>query len=245
MPGSAPVSHDRLIHNRAQREYFDEVERPRLAVEDTPYVRRHVDEALRAGHFSPGASLLDVGAGIGKGSVPLLERGFDVTANDLSPVLLDRLHERTSGRIDTLACDIIDLPSHTTARFDGAVGFFVLHHLVGFDDIFRGIAGVLKPGARVAFCEPVAWNPLYYAQILCTPRMTFAGERSLSSMWPRIILPAMRRAGFDETASRRYGYFPPALTNRPRGRALESWLERRPWLPFPHAFQVFSGRLAP
>ena len=37
---------------------------------------------------------------------------------------------------------------------------------------------VLRPGGRVAFCEPVAWNPLYYLQIALTPGMSFSGEPS-------------------------------------------------------------------
>jgi hypothetical protein len=40
-------------HNRVQREYFDTVERPRLALGDTPYIRRHVAEVIRAGQFAP------------------------------------------------------------------------------------------------------------------------------------------------------------------------------------------------
>jgi SAM-dependent methyltransferase len=232
----------RETRNRVQREYFDTVERSRGLPVDTPYVRRHVDETLADARFARGAALLEIGAGLGKGTLPLLARGFDVTANDLSPVLLGRLQAAAPQPIRTIACDVVDLAKHVDRRFDGAVGFFVLHHLVGFDDIFRALAGVLKPGARVAFCEPVAWNPLYYLQIAVTRNMSLAGEISLPRMRPNVILPAMERAGFVEAASRRFGYFPPIVTNIRSGRRLERWLERQAWVPFPHAFQVFSGR---
>jgi hypothetical protein len=72
--------------------------------------------------------------------------------------------------------------------------------------------------------------------------MSLAGEISLTAMRPDVILPAMERAGFDEVASRRFGYFPPVVTNIRSGQRLERWLERQAWCPFPHAFQVFSGR---
>jgi SAM-dependent methyltransferase len=232
----------RETRNRVQREYFDTIERSRGLPVDTPYVRRHVDETLADGRFGRGAALLEIGAGLGKGTLPLLARGFDVTATDLSPVLLGRLQAAAPQPIRTIACDVVDLAKHVDRRFDGAVGFFVLHHLVGFDDIFRALAGVLKPGARVAFCEPVAWNPLYYLQIVLTPSMSLAGEISLTAMRPDVILPAMERAGFVEAASRRFGYFPPVVTNVRSGQRLERWLERQAWFPFPHAFQVFSGR---
>jgi hypothetical protein len=32
------------------------------------------------------------------------------------------------------------------------------------------------------------------------------------------------------------------LKNTAAGDRAERWLERRAWLPFPHAFQVFTGR---
>jgi SAM-dependent methyltransferase len=232
----------RDLHNRAQREYFDTVDRPRLAVADTAYIRRHVDEAIAVGQFEPRARLLEIGAGLGKCTLPLAARGFDVTANDLSPVLLERLHAAGPRPIPTIACDIVDVSAHVDGRFDGVVGFFVLHHLLDFETTFRALVRVLQPGGRMAFCEPVAWNPLYYVQIACTPGMRFSGERSLTSMRPGVILPLMKRTGLVDVASHPYGYFPPALKNTPAGDRAERWLERRAWLPFPHAFQVFTGR---
>jgi SAM-dependent methyltransferase len=238
MDGSA-----RHAHNAFQRRYFDDVERARLAVADTPYVRRHVDQVIAIGGFTPGASLLEIGAGLGKFTLPLLALGFDVTANDLSPVLLDRLDSSAPRPVCTIACDVVDIEQHVSGTFNGVVGFFVLHHLVDFDGTFRALARVLRPGGRIAFCEPVAWNPLYYLQIALTPGMRFAGEPSLTSMTPRTILPAMSRAGLADARSHQYGYFPPPLKNTAIGDELERWLERRRWVPLPHAFQVFTARV--
>ena len=229
-------------HNRVQREYFDTVERPRLALGDTPYIRRHVDEVIRVGQLRPGVSLLEIGAGLGKCTLPLMARGFDVTANDLSPVLLARLRTAAPRPISTIACDIVDIAAHVDGRFDGVVGFFVLHHLLEFEATFRAIASVLRPGGRVAFCEPMAWNPLYYLQIALTPGMSFSGEPSITSMRRGVMLPMMKAAGLVDVASHPHGYFPPVLKNTPAGDRAERWLERRAWLPFPHAFQVFTGR---
>ena len=52
----------------------------------------------------------------------------------------------------------------------------------------------------------------------------------------------MTAAGLVDVASHPHGYFPPVLKNTPAGDRAERWLERRAWLPFPHAFQVFTGR---
>jgi 2-polyprenyl-3-methyl-5-hydroxy-6-metoxy-1,4-benzoquinol methylase len=233
----------REAHNAFQRQYFDRVERLRLAVVDTPYVRRHVEELVTAGGLAPGDPLLEIGAGLGKFTFPLLERGFEVTVNDLSPHLLERLARAAPGPVATVACDVVDIQRHVERRFRAVIGFFVLHHLVDFDRTFRMLSGVLMPGGRVAFCEPVAWNPLYYIQIATTPGMRFSGERSLTSMTPGTILPALARAGFVQPQSHLYGYFPPVVKNTRAGDALERWLECRSWVPLPHAFQVFTAQL--
>lgn len=230
-------------HNRYQRVYFDTVERARLALGETRYVLAHVDRVTEALELRPGQRILEVGAGPGKFTLPLAKRGLDMVANDLSPVLLDRLREASGARVKTLCCDVADIEAVAGEQFDRVVGFFVLHHLRDFEAVFAALARVMRPGALIGFCEPVAWNPLYYAQILCTPGMRFAGEPSLTAMRPGKILPAMAAAGFVDARAEGYGYFPPALKNRPAGDRLEQWLDRRGWVPFPHAFQLFSARL--
>lgn len=232
----------RSAHNAFQRRYFDTVDRARLHLGDTPYVRAHIDRLSADAGLQPGQRILEIGAGTGKFTVPLLARGLDIVGNDLSPVLLEKF--AAAGGQKSICCDVLDLPGQVGAeRFDRIIGFFVLHHLIEFDRVFEALAKVARPGGVIAFCEPVAWNPLYYLQILLTPSMRFRGEPSLAAMRPRVILPALQRAGFGDVRADRYGYFPPVLKNRAWGSHLEEWLESRAWVPFPHAFQVFSARL--
>jgi SAM-dependent methyltransferase len=197
---------------------------------------------IAVGGLAHGQSILEIGSGLGKFTLPLAARGYTLVANDLSPALLARLTQAADGRISTICCDAAEIRRHTSASFDRVIGFFVLHHLTNFDCVFQALADVLKPGGRIAFCEPVAWNPLYYLQIAFAPGMRFAGEPSITAMRSRVMLPAMSRAGLTEVASDPYGYFPPFLKNRPWGSRLENWLEQRACVPFPHAFQVFTAR---
>jgi SAM-dependent methyltransferase len=234
---------ERLAHNRYQRAYFDTVDRARLALGETCYVRAHLQRSCDALDLKPGQRILEVGAGPGKFTLPLAQRGLDIVANDLSPVLLGKLQEASSGSVRTMCCDIADVAETAGEPFDRVIGFFVLHHLRDFEAVFAALARVLRPGGRLGFCEPVAWNPLYYAQILFTPGMRLAGEPSLTSMRPAKILPAMRSAGFVDAQALGYGYFPPVLKNHALGDRVERWLDRRAWVPFPHAFQLFSARL--
>lgn len=240
--GSSNASSSQHAHNAYQLHYFETVERARIALCQTPYVLAHIERMIDAGGLAPGQSILEIGSGVGKFTLLLAARGYTLVANDLSPALLGRLTQAADGRISTICCDAAEIRRHTSASFDRVIGFFVLHHLTNFDRVFQALADILKTGGRIAFCEPVAWNPLYYLQIAFTPGMRFAGEPSITAMRSSVMLPAMARAGLTEVAGYPYGHFPPFLKNRPWGNRLENWLEQRVWFPFPNAFQVFTAR---
>lgn len=231
-------------HNTFQRDYYETNNRKRVAVVDTPYVRAHVDRMIEVAELSPKHRVLEIGAGPGKFTLQLAARGYDIVANDLSQQLLVQLASAAQQHVPTIACDVLNIDQFADQKFDRIVGFFVLHHLVDFPRVFGALAKVVKPGGVIAFCEPVAFNPLYYLQILLTPNMTFAGERSLTAMRRSVIAPALADAGFVEAEKIAYGYFPPEIKNKPWGDRLEQWLERRRFVPFPRAFQIFSAKKA-
>jgi len=225
-------------HNRVQREYFESSVKRTMVPETTPYIRRQVDELLDFAGVESGASVLEVGCGMGRYTLPLAERGVRVEGLDLSPVLLDRLREYDGGRhqIALHCADVVDHPPGLDGRFDAVVGFFTLHHLHDLPLCFSAMSRFLRPGGRIVFLEPNAWNPLYYLQILLTPRMTWAGDGGVAKMRRHVLFGAMRSAGFVRPELRRFGFFPPFLANRPWGARAERQLERipgwRPLLPF-------------
>ena len=47
----------------------------------------------------------------------------------------------------------------------------------------------------VAFCEPVAYNFLYYLQIIFTKDMTWKGEKGIINMRKSYVFAAMKKAG--------------------------------------------------
>lgn len=233
----------RKDHNSYQRNYFEREDRPRIAPADTPYVRSHIDRMIEVAELSGHHSILEVGSGLGKFTLPLAARGYRMMANDLSPHLLARLAAAARGEVSTVCCDIHDIEQHIQQPIDRIIGFFVLHHLIDFDRLFVALSNRLRPGGRIAFCEPVAANPLYYLQIALTPGMSFAGEPSIGAMRPGVVFPALARAGFVGIQNQRYGYFPPRIRNLAWGESLERWLDAKPFVPFPNAFQIFTARL--
>lgn len=231
-------------HNLRQRSYFERGLKKTMIPRDTPYLRRHVEEAVRLAGITPGDHILEVGCGMGRYTLLIAESGLRVSGMDLSPVLLDRLQAYNHGRyaIDVYCADLEAPPAEMVGRFDVVAGFFVLHHVHDLPRALRGVARFLKPGGRAVFVEPNPLNPLYYAQILFTPGMSWRAERGMLRMRPGIVEEWMDEAGFADFQVERFGFFPPFLANRSWARPVEAALERfGPWrrhLPF----QLFLAR---
>lgn len=233
-------------HNLRQRTYFERTYKKTMVPVDSRYLQRHIDQALRFAHLAPGERVLEAGCGMGRYTLLLAARNVDVTGLDLSPVLLERLQEFNAGRfnIPLVAADLEHPPVQLQARFDLVLGFFTLHHLHDLTTGLDGIRLLLKPNGRVVFLEPNPFNPLYYLQILLTPNLTWAGERGLLRMRPRLVFEAMRAVGLEPLAVERFGCFPPQIVNQRWGSALEEACER---LPLPRSlrpFVLFKGQRA-
>jgi SAM-dependent methyltransferase len=224
-------------HNREQRAYFEATVKPTMVPVSTPYVLRQVDEVIARAGIAPGASVLDVGCGMGRYTLPLAERGLRVEGLDLSPTLLERLRAYEGGRfgIPLHCADVMAPPSELLGRFDAVTGFFALHHFHDIRACYAAMARLVRPGGRVVFLEPNPWNALYWAQITFTPRMKWSRER-IFSVRRGPVFDAMARAGLVRPSLERFGFFPPFVANRPAGARLERVVERfppfRPFLPF-------------
>jgi SAM-dependent methyltransferase len=240
---------DLRAHNQNVIEYYGKTVRKTMTPTGSLYVQHHLDWLFAVTGIKPGDRVLDVGCGMGRYSIPMAARGIRVDGLDLSPFLLERLGKyNTSGvPIPTWCADILDYPPQMEGAYDAVAGFFVLHHMHDLARCFAAIARVVKPGGVVAFIEPNAFNPLYYVQIVVTPRMTWKGDGGMARMRPGVVLPAMKAGGLASLAVHRFGVFPPFAANVPKVMRLEKRLERMRLLHPVLAAVLFSGRrpLAP
>lgn len=236
---------DKIEHNELQRNYYENaLNKPAMQVVHSTYVLRHVKRVINAVGLCPGQRILEVGAGLGKFSIPLAHNGLLLTCLDISPVMLERLADtalKQGVAIETVACDIADAPTHLSPVFDGAVGFFTLHHMHDLALVFRGLQSVLLPGAKVAFCEPVAYNALYYLQVAMMSGMRWQAEKGIVNMRRSVVEAAMKAAGLMPISHHSYGFFPPVVTNRRWGACLEDRLGQLALLKPLHAFQIFCA----
>jgi SAM-dependent methyltransferase len=229
-------------HNSVQSAYYSRGKR-RMAPRSSPYLERHLEELCRFAQLTPGQRVLEVGPGQGRYTLPLADRGFDLEVLELVPTMLELL-ARSKGdrRIVLHQGDVLSPPESMTTGFDAVVGLFALHHMHDVPACLASMARLLRPGGRLALLEPNAYNPLYYLQIAFSPDMTWAGDRGVLGMRAGSLRRACLSAGLDDVRIERFGFFPPAIANRPRGSRLEAALERfAPFDPF-LPFQLIGGR---
>src|SRR3954449_11273715 len=138
-------------------------------------------EDLAVEHGLSGKALLDVGCGTGKSFLPMLDRGYEVVACDLSPQMVARAREKAAGRAArVLVADMRVLPRL------GAFGLLTclddaVNYLASEGELraaFEGFARNLVPGGLA----------LFNANTLATYRTTFAGDAAMESGGARFRL---------------------------------------------------------
>jgi SAM-dependent methyltransferase len=111
-------------------------------------------EAIALEHGLRGSRLLDVGCGTGKSFLPMLARGYDVTAFDISPAMAARASEAAAGSgAEVFVADVRQLPA--IGRFDLATALDdAFNYLLSDDELraaFEGLAANLRPGGMLVF----------------------------------------------------------------------------------------------
>jgi SAM-dependent methyltransferase len=120
---------------------------------------------LSAVEPAPGRLLLEIGSGLGANALLAARRGAAVIALDISHDRLATLRKRTAdlrqpadGPIYAIKARAEALPFRTSS-LDGAFCRAVLIH-TDLPAACREATRVLRPGASVAFAEPMRHNPL-------------------------------------------------------------------------------------
>ncbi|WP_269531998.1 class I SAM-dependent methyltransferase [Chitinimonas sp. BJYL2] len=112
---------------------------------------KHQLEMRFIGRYATGPKVLDVGCGTGRGSIPLAQRGMDVTGIDSSQAMLDETR-RLAGEtpMTLLPGDVANLPVPANS-FDFLLSLNVVVHFPHWQSILLEWDRVLKPGGRILF----------------------------------------------------------------------------------------------
>lgn len=120
---------------------------------------------LLGGELQGRGTCLEVGAGTGILSLPLVERGIPMVGLDLSRQMLERLREKAGGvaPLPLVQADATVMPFRDDA-FGGAVIRHVLHLIPQWDRALEELVRVLRPGAVVVVNHgeyPQPWHELF------------------------------------------------------------------------------------
>jgi 2-polyprenyl-3-methyl-5-hydroxy-6-metoxy-1,4-benzoquinol methylase len=161
----------------------------------------------QAAGLRPGLRALEIGCGTGLFTQVFAATGVDLTANDISPELIERARHNNPG-VTFICAQFEDLPA--TSSYDAIVGSSVIHHL----DLERALAkcfSLLKPGGLMAFAEPNMLNPQVFAE------RTFL-RRALSYVSPdetafvRWSLAAkLKKQGFTDVSIKPFDWLHPSI----------------------------------
>jgi len=104
-------------------------------------------------HGLSGKRLLDVGCGTGKSFVPMLPRGWEVTACDISPAMLELAREKAGEAVRLEVADMLDLPRFGEFDLVWALDD-AINYLLSPEELGRALTGMranLGPGGLLLF----------------------------------------------------------------------------------------------
>jgi SAM-dependent methyltransferase len=88
-----------------------------------------------------GKRLLDVGCGTGTSFLPMLAQGWEVTACDISPAMLELAREKADGAVELVVADMLDLPE--LGEFDLVWALDdAINYLLSPEELTRALAGM-------------------------------------------------------------------------------------------------------
>jgi SAM-dependent methyltransferase len=119
-----------------------------------------------------GRRLLDLACGTGKSFLPFAERGYEVTACDVSPAMVERARGKAPGGVRLLTADVRDLPRlgafDLVTWLDDAVNY--LHDDGELDAALAGVRCNLAPGGVLVFdANTLATFRQLYSSCLVVP----------------------------------------------------------------------------
>lgn len=237
-------------HNDKQRNYYEKrtlKQNWRMLPSGTksvsPYITNHLEKLIQFGKFSYDKRVLDVGCGMGKYTIPLAQKGYNIEGLDLSPVLLETLKTHCSKNIDipTHCIDILNLPDSFSERYDIIMGSFMLHHLIDLSLAFKQLNSLLKQNGKVVFIDVNPFCPLYYLQITLSPSLSWSAEKGILQLTSTKIRAYLKQAGFNNIQIIKFGISPPVIRNLFFGKAIDSLFDAIPFLKPFAAFQMISA----
>jgi SAM-dependent methyltransferase len=114
---------------------------------------KNVTEISLVTRFARGPRVLDAGAGTGRFTLPLRQKGFNTVALDISSEMLREGQALAAKMGEPFPCILADIERSpfTGETFDSVVSITVLRHFPDWRDILTEYVRVTRPGGRILF----------------------------------------------------------------------------------------------
>ena len=170
-----------------------------------------------------GSRLLDAGCGSGQFAIAFATLGCTVTAQDLSPAMIDRarMHARDRGvEIAFRTGDVTSLPD-ARHSYDAVHARVVMQFVPDPVRTLREFRRVLKPGGRLLVSVPGSLSPIYNRS---WRRFLTPGDVSANYMVPWELEALLEKGGW--TVVEQFGEYGQSLTGD--GNAFEASVDEAP-----------------
>jgi SAM-dependent methyltransferase len=180
--------------------------------------------------------VLELGCGTGLYTAELAPHCAELTAIEISDVLLREARARLGDRVRFVRQNLEALePAALGGPFDAVFGCSVLHHL-DLDTVLPRLAGALAPGADLAFSEPNLLNPqvrLMFSRFAWARRKWATSDTEMA-FYPWELRGIFARHGFAVRDLFPFDFLHPGIPvpALPLARAVDRWLERLPLLRY-------------
>ena len=252
-----------ITHNRHQEDFWDKIALRRTAEgerSDNFPSKKEREKFFRFLRPRKNSLVLEIGAGTGSYTLPLLAKGCFIHATEISAKSLGWLKElaKAKGVLKRLTIEKTSFedPKNTakhSSKFDKALMIAVIHH---FDpkkrkEIFQNIVTSLKKGGEVIAMEPNPFNPFYYCLYFYRWLFNKQGVNRWSTETGMLYTHVFNlrrlfaRCELTEIEVKRYAFFPSAAGKYfPVLLAVNDFLVRIPILKEFCAFIWIKGKRA-
>ena len=197
------------------------------------------------------AHIIELGAGDGRFSLPLLKLGFQITAMDSVERALETLKKAANilgidSKLKTIKSDLTNTEDNMIYTFDVGLLVSTFYMLAPKQNeriaILNNLIKYIKPGGKVVILDPNPLCPLFYPYYLLHPRVRWAIEKNFlySNRWN--MKRIYKRMGLKDVTVYPYGFFPGFVINIfPILSRLNKVLVKIPIINYFSTFNFFIG----
>ena len=106
-------------------------------------------------------TILDIGCGFGKQSIPLIEKGYSVTAIDASKPAIDSLIAKTqSPKLNAIVSEFDNIDFLPNDYFDKVISSYAFYYSADRENLLSKIEDSMRANASIFICGPSRQNNL-------------------------------------------------------------------------------------